>query len=230
MSAHRILVVEDEQNLAQTLLLNLRLEGYQTTHASTGNQVLSIISAGLDEIDLVLLDVMLPDADGYSLCRRMKEKRPGLPVFFLTARSAKVDKLEGLSLGADDYLTKPFDLDELLLRVANLLKRTAQHPEDECITIGDCEVNFNTYELRNIQGEKIPLSKREAALLKILTSTPGKVVSRDEIISRLWSPGENASSRTIDNLILTFRKHFELDPKNSKHFHSVRGVGYRYTP
>lgn len=230
MSGRRILVVEDEDNLAQTMLLNLRMEGYETLHARTGTEVLSILREPQQMPDLVLLDVMLPDIDGFELCRQLKDKQPGLPVFFLTARSAKTDKIGGLSLGADDYLTKPFDLDELLLRIANRLKRNDQPVQNEAVMVGDCRFSFTTFEADTVDGTRTILSRREAGLLKLLTGSPGKVISRDEIIAALWDSGENASSRTIDNYILALRKYFERDPKNPRHFHSVRGVGYRFTP
>jgi two-component system, OmpR family, alkaline phosphatase synthesis response regulator PhoP len=230
MKPPRILVVEDEPNLANTLELNLRLEGYDPIVASSGSQALHLIETRLDAIDLAILDVMLPDTDGYELCRQIRSRSGATPVIFLTAKADKSSTLEGLRLGADDYLKKPFDLEELLLRISNLLKRSAaqDHPVP-AYSFGKCEVNFRTFEIIDAHGKKHTLSKREIGLLQLLTSNPGKVISRDEILEHLWAPDENASARTIDNYILGFRKLFETKPRDPLHFHSIRGVGYKFT-
>lgn len=228
MPAPEILIIEDEDSLAETLRLNLSLEGYRVKIARNGRQALEA-SGAAEKPDLVLLDVMLPDMDGHAICAAIKERHPLLPVIFLTARSQRSDKIEGLKM-ADDYITKPFDLDELLLRIGNMLKRYQPRAESGSLEFGNCAVNFSTFEARTASGEHITLSRRESALLRLLSEEPGKVVSRDEIISKLWDPGENPSSRTIDNFILAFRKYFEKDPKRPAHFHSIRGVGYKFLP
>ena len=224
-----ILIVEDEENLANTLSLNLELEGYDVTLCRTGTQALEAFMTRNREVDLALLDVMLPGTNGFDLCSAFRKEKPGLPVIFLTAKSQPVEKREGLKLGADDYITKPFDLEELLLRVNNLIRRSTKETPAKFVFEGG-QVDFATYEVTDRSGNKSTLAKREIGLLQLLASNPGKVTSRDQIISTLWDPQENASSRTIDNYILGFRKLFELNPKEPKHFFSVRGVGYKFVP
>jgi two-component system alkaline phosphatase synthesis response regulator PhoP len=186
-----------------------------------------VFAAQHSGLSLVLLDVMLPDVNGFDLCKEFKTTNPTVPVIFLTAKNQISDKIEGLKLGADDYVTKPFDLEELLLRVNNLIKRSKKESAASYVFDG-CEINFTTYEIVDVRREKQTLSKREIGLLELLTSNVNKVISRDEIIDKLWDANENASSRTIDNYILNFRKYFETNPKDPKHFHSVRGVGYKF--
>lgn len=227
MHSYHLLIVEDEENLANTIALNLRLEHYQVSVSRSGREALSFFTKNKEALSLVLLDVMLPDINGFDLCREFKIMRPELPVIFLTAKNQTADKIEGLKLGADDYITKPFDLEELLLRVSNLLKRTKKESEP-VFSFGSCSINFQTYEITDIRGNRQTLSKREIGLLELLTGNPNKVISRDEIIEKLWDVNENASSRTIDNYILNFRKFFEPNPKNPQHFHSIRGVGYKF--
>ncbi len=226
--SHTILIIEDELNLANTISLNLKAEGYTTILAQNGTVAKDIINKSMSEVDLVMLDVMLPDTSGYELCEQIKKNKAELPVIFLTAKNQKYDKIEGLKLGADDYITKPFDLEELLLRIKNLLKRTNKSTENVFKFIHG-EINFSTFEIISHTGEKIGISKREIGLLELLTRKANKVISRDEIIEQLWTENENASSRTIDNYILNFRKYFEPKPKEPMHFHSVRGVGYKFT-
>lgn len=222
-----IFLVEDEESLANTIALNLRLEHYQVSLARTGNEALKKFIKESDNFSLVLLDVMLPDIHGFDLCREFKSLNPSVPIIFLTAKNSTSDKVSGLKLGADDYITKPFDLEELLLRVGNLLKRT--HKDNrQAYSFGSCRIDFLTYEINDIHGHTQTLSKREIGLLELLTSQESKVISRDAIIEKLWDVDENASSRTIDNYILNFRKYFELNPKEPKHFYSIRGVGYKF--
>lgn len=223
-----LLIIEDEANLANALRLNLNAEGYEVKLARSGKEASEVLNASVSSLDLILLDVMLPDISGFELCKQIKKKRSELPVIFLTAKSQSLDKIEGLKLGADDYITKPFDLEELLLRIRNLLKRSNK-PGDRIFKFRNGEIHFLTYEIVNRNHEKIDLSKREMGLLELLTREINKVVSRDEILEKLWTSEENASSRTIDNYILNFRKHFEPNPKEPIHFHSVRGVGYKFT-
>lgn len=229
MSYPHILVVEDEENLANTVALNLKLENYSVSIAGNGSEALKFFKANYSQLQLVLLDVMLPDINGFELCKEFKTIAPSVPVIFLTAKNQTADKIGGLKLGADDYITKPFDLEELLLRVANLIKRTHRENNAFPFCFGTCEINFQTFEIIDIHGATQTLSKREIGLLDLLTGNINKVISRDEIIEKLWDVNENASSRTIDNYILSFRKYFEAHPKEPKHFHSIRGVGYKFT-
>lgn len=222
-----ILVVEDEENLANTLVLNLGMENYNVLVARSGNEALSVFHKHHKTIDLVLLDVMLPDINGFDLCKQLKQAEPDLPVLFLTAKSQINDKITGLKLGADDYMTKPFDLEELLLRISNILKRHKK-TSTSLFQFNNCEINFQTFEICDLRGQRTTLSKREIGLLSLLTENANHVISRDEIIEKLWDVNENASSRTIDNYILNFRKYFEHNPKEPQFFHSIRGVGYKF--
>jgi two-component system alkaline phosphatase synthesis response regulator PhoP len=170
---------------------------------------------------------MLPDVNGYTLCKLFKEIKPDLPIIFITARNQTIDKIEGLKLGADDYITKPFELEEVLLRTKNLLKRT-QPSDSEIFKFGSNTINFDSFEVNTFNGETFKLTKREIGLLKILTNRVNKVLSRDEIIEELWHENENPSGRTIDNYIVNFRKMFEKNPKEPIYFLSIRGVGYKF--
>ncbi len=224
----RVLIAEDEENLANTLALNLQLEGYEVILCSNGRQALDTFLVNPSLIDLALLDVMLPELNGFDLCGEMRRARPKLPVIFLTAKSQLNEKREGLRRGADDYITKPFDLEELLLRISNLLKRSTE--KSEVFVFSGGQINFSTFEILDRKGTAHRLSKREIGLLKLLTGNPRHVISRDMIINSLWDSDENASSRTIDNYILNFRKLFEENPRSPQHFSSIRGVGYRFDP
>lgn len=222
-----ILLIEDEDHLREVIGMNLELEGFRVFSYSDAINIKSILEDR--EFDLILLDVMLPEMDGYGACAIVKEVTPNVPVMFLTARSATEDRILGLKTGADDYLTKPFHLEELILRVKNLLKRN--NPASLNIYEFDGnKVDFEAYKGTSSEGEVYDLSKREIQLLKLLTEKAEKVVSRDEILEKLWPDGSYPSPRVIDNFILNFRKIFENHPSKLKYFHSVRGVGYRFSP
>ena len=227
MNKQSILVIEDEENLASTLALNLELENYKVLVAKNGTEGLSLYRENHTSIDLVLLDVMLPGINGFDLLPEFKKIDKEVPVIFLTAKNLVNEKISGLKLGAEDYITKPFELEELLLRIRNVIKRNSRSVTTPFI-FDTCSINFETFEIRNIKGESLTLSRREIGLLKLLTDNVNKVISRDQIIEALWDENEKPSSRTIDNYILGFRKHFEENPKEPKHFHSVRGVGYKF--
>jgi two-component system, OmpR family, alkaline phosphatase synthesis response regulator PhoP len=222
-----ILIVEDEESLANTLALNFKLEGIPALLARTGPEAIKLLNLHGSQISLVLLDIMLPGISGYDLFTEFRKQLPDLPIIFLTAKGSSGDKISGLKLGADDYVVKPFDLEELLLRVKNVLKRNAP-AEQKIFEFNNCSINFDTYEIRDLSGAACTLSRREIGLLKLLTSKINQVISRDEILENLWEVHENASSRTIDNYILGFRKLFEEDPKHPIHFISVRSVGYKF--
>lgn len=222
-----ILIIEDEIALSSTLALNFELEGFQIIQANTGNKAIELFGQLKSKINLVFLDIMLPDVNGYTLCKSFKEIKPDLPIIFITARNQTIDKIEGLKLGADDYITKPFELEEVLLRTKNLLKRT--QPVDAGIfKFGNNSINFDSFEVTTYNGENYKLTKREIGLLKMLTNHVNKVISRDEIIEELWQENENPSGRTIDNYIVNFRKMFEKNPKEPIYFQSIRGVGYKF--
>lgn len=223
----KILIIEDEKNLRDTLKLNLEMESFQVEALESGINAIETIHSF--KPDLILLDVMLPDMDGMTIYRNLKKEAINTSVIFLTAKNSVQDKIEGLKLGADDYITKPFDLEELLLRINNVLKRNkVQEHSKEIFTFNNCSINFSTFEVKTVMQTTETLSKREMALLKLLTDNLNNVVSRDEILDKLWNKDENPSSRTIDNYILNFRKLFEKNPKDPTHFHSIRGVGYKF--
>jgi len=225
--AFKILIIEDEKSLRDTLKLNLEIESYQVEALSSGLNSNTVIKDF--NPDLILLDVMLPDMDGMSIYKNLRKENINIPVIFLTAKNSVQDKVEGLKLGADDYITKPFDLEELLLRINNVLKRNKITPHtNDIYNFNNCSINFTTFEVKTVTQSIETLSKREMALLKILTDNENTVVSRDEILDKLWTKDENPSSRTIDNYILNFRKLFEKNPKESVHFLSIRGVGYKF--
>ncbi|MGZ4043014.1 MAG: response regulator transcription factor [Bacteroidia bacterium] len=203
------------------------MEKFNVMIAHTGPEALNKFN-NYSPFNLVLLDIMLPGINGYDLFKEFKKKDPSVPIIFLTAKDQSADKISGLKLGADDYIVKPFELEELMLRINNVIKRNAKISQ-AVFTFNNCSINFETFVISDIHGHTSTLSKREIGLLKLLTEGIDKVVSRDEIIDALWEPNENASSRTIDNYILSFRKYFEENPREPKHFHSVRGVGYKFT-
>jgi two-component system alkaline phosphatase synthesis response regulator PhoP len=172
---------------------------------------------------------MLPALGGIEIYKLLKDLNINIPVIFLTAKNNVKYKIEGLKLGADDYITKPFDLEELLLRIQNVLKRNyPQKNEVAVFKFDTCEINFSNFQVISRHGKTEDLSKREIALLKLLTDNLNQVVSRDEILNKLWTKDEISSSRTIDNYILNFRKLFELNPKEPTYFLSIRGVGYKF--
>jgi two-component system, OmpR family, alkaline phosphatase synthesis response regulator PhoP len=228
----RILLVEDEENLQRTIKLNLELEGFQVTACGNGREAISLFRSAW--YDLVILDVMLPEVDGFTICQTIRLENANVPVLFLTAKGAGEDRVKGLRSGGDDYLTKPFNLEEFLLRVQNLLKRTrrgndVRKPASETVSFGENRVDFTTYEISGENGKTQTLGKREILLLKLLIEREGEVVSREEILRTVWGVDVYPTTRTIDNYILSFRKYFEKNPKEPKHFHSVRGVGYKFT-
>ncbi len=222
-----ILIAEDETHIAEALQLNLQLEGYHVLLSKNGQEAIQLFKTQPRNINLAILDIMMPIMSGLEVCAAIRKIAPDLPVLFLSAKNRQEDRNTGLRLGADDYLTKPFDLEELLLRVKVLLRRSPVH--SSLFEFKNGKINFETYEIVTAKGDIKALSKREMALLEILTREENNVVSRDTIIASLWNEQDNASSRTIDNYILNFRKLFEPDPKNPQHFHSIRGVGYKFT-
>ncbi len=227
---HKILLVEDEESLLDIIKLNLELEGYDVTSASNGRVALNEIRS--NRFDLVILDVMLPEMDGFSICQAVRLDNNQVPILFLTAKNSSEDRVFGLKIGGDDYLSKPFNLEELLLRVQLLLKRntSASAKHDDVVKFGNCEVNFITFEVKGHDGKKHQITKREILLLKLLAQRKNEVVAREEILEKIWGEDVTTTTRTIDNYIVAFRKYFEENPKEPKYFHSIRGVGYRFTP
>jgi two-component system, OmpR family, alkaline phosphatase synthesis response regulator PhoP len=226
-----ILLVEDEENLHDALRLNLELENYQITSAYDGNEALKAIS---DEyFDLVILDVMLPGIDGITVAETIRVQQNTVPILILSARNSSADRVLGLKKGADDYLDKPFNLEELLLRIKKLIEKNERLQERNSVAdkyiFGPNLIDFKAQEAFNKKNERFRLSKKETMLLKLLIENKNEVVKREKILQSVWGYNVYPNTRTVDNLILNFRKYFEDDSRNPRHFHSVRGVGYKYT-
>lgn len=225
----RILLVEDEPTIRDALQLNLELEGYEVVPTGNGKKALELVAG--QHFDLLLLDVMLPDVDGFSITEQVRLSNNEVPILLLTAKDMPQDRIAGLKRGADDYLTKPFNLEELLLRIGNLLRRSQRVKGEapDLFEFGNNKVNFETYEATTWRGETISLTRKEAMLLKLLVERKNEVVSRNQILQAVWGYDVFPSTRTIDNFILAFRKYFEQDPRQPQFFHSIRGVGYRFS-
>ena len=227
-----VLVVEDDANLAAGVMENLRAEGYEVSLAPDGEQALTWL--GSHGCALVILDVMLPGADGLTVCRTLRERGNTTPVLFLTARGDPADRVRGLEAGGDDYLAKPFHLEEFLLRVRAILRRwdwyrSASATADTAVLrFGGNEVDFRVFRARAWTGESQELTEKEAMILKVLAEHAGQIVSREDLLERVWGYDVFPSTRTVDNFILRLRKRFEKDPANPRHFLTVWGVGYRF--
>ena len=231
MDKYRILVVEDEDSLLSALTLNLELEGYYVVGVKDGHTALDKFRN--QHFDIAILDVMIPLMDGFAVCQTIRLEGNTTPILFLSAKGTGKDRVEGLKIGGDDYLTKPFDLEELLLRVRKLIRRHERsHSLAELneYTFGNANhIDFLSFTIRDTKGISSVITKKEIMLLKLLIQRKGEVVSREEILEKIWGYDVFPSTRTIDNYILAFRKYFETDSRKPKHFHSVRGVGYRFT-
>lgn len=226
-----ILLVEDEENLQEALKLNLELEGYDVTCLGDGASALKKVKE--EYFDLILLDVMLPELDGFDVSENIRLQNIETPILMLSARSGSADRVTGLKKGADDYLTKPFNLEELLLRVEKLIDKNKKLSDrsnvNDIIHFGGNTINFKSQKAVNHLGEEVQLSKKEIMLLKLMVEYKNEVVSREKILQAVWGYQVFPTTRTIDNFILNFRKYFEKDPKQPKHFHSIRSIGYRFT-
>ena len=229
-SKANILVVEDEENLHEALKLNLEIEGYEVTSAFDGKEALQKINN--EYFDLIIMDIMLPEVDGISVTETIRINNNDVPILILSARNSSADRVLGLKKGADDYLTKPFNLEELLLRVDKLIEKNKKIQVRESIgdsyDFGNNKIDFKAQDAITWNGQRVELSKKEAMLLKLLIENKGDVVTREKILQVVWGYNVYPTTRTIDNFILSFRKYFEEDSRNPKYFHSVRGVGYKY--
>ena len=228
-SRARILVVDDEVHLADGIRENLLAEGYDAIVAHDGKEGLRAAIA--HPFDLIISDVMMPNLDGVQMCKQLREASVQTPFMFLTVNGAPSDRIRGLEAGGDDYLSKPFHLEELLLRVAAILKRTMwyQRAADQVLTFDKNEVNFTTYRATAWDNSQQDLTHKEAMILLLLSERDSQVVSREEILERVWGTEIFPSTRTIDNFIVRLRKRFERDPEAPQFIHTVRGVGYRFT-
>jgi two-component system alkaline phosphatase synthesis response regulator PhoP len=223
-----VCLVEDEKSLVELIKLNLEMEGMKVTVFQDG------IEAKLNfehqiTYDLIILDVMLPNFSGFDLCHMIR-KKSDVPILFLSAKGTAQDKIKGLKLGANDYLAKPFDLEELLLRVHVLTHGVeSEKSHKKRFSISNKQVDFETFEVLNSEKTIIhTFSKKEAALLDFFIQNENKVISRDQILDHVWGKDQFPTSRTIDNFVLTYRKLFENNPKAPKHFQSIRGIGYKF--
>jgi two-component system alkaline phosphatase synthesis response regulator PhoP len=223
--------VEDEENLHEALRLNLELEGYEVTSAFDGTKALQAVQE--EYFDVIILDLMLPEIDGITVIETIRLQNIEVPILVLSARNNSADKVLGLKKGADDYLTKPFNLEELLLRIEKLVEKNkkmlGKSGTADIYQFGKNTVDFKAQEARTRNGEIIQLSKKETMLLRLLIENKNEVVTREKILQTVWGYNVYPTTRTIDNFILSFRKYFEEDSRNPKYFHSVRGVGYKYT-
>ena len=227
-----ILLVEDESSLSDLISLNLELEGYEVATTADGMSGLEMARTG--DFQLCVLDIMLPKMDGLTVCKTLRSEGNTIPILFLSAKGEGSDRVQGLKFGANDYLTKPFHLEELLLRIENLIRKfdpsTVIDARTGIFQFGGNVINFSTFEVEgNNTNGKITLSKREIDLLQFLIARAGEVVSRDEILTAVWGEDVFPSTRTIDNYILAFRKYFETNSREPEFFHSIRSVGYKFT-
>lgn len=228
---YRILVVEDEEHIQHALKLNLELEGYFVHIAGDGNT--AVRDFRNQKFDLVVLDIMLPEMDGLMVCENIRMHNANVPVLFLSAKNTPADRIQGLRKGADDYLTKPFDLEELLIRIKKLIDKSQKMQNNvetkvgAEVRFGDNWINFESYEAQGVKG-KVDLTKKEILLMKLLIENKNQVVSREHILKVVWDYNVIPNTRTIDNFILALRKYFEKDPKNPQFIQSVRGVGYKF--
>ncbi|MEO6812961.1 MAG: response regulator transcription factor [Ginsengibacter sp.] len=226
-----ILLVEDEENLQDTLRLNFEMEGYDVTSAYDGAEALKALHN--EYFDLIILDVMLPEIDGIAVCENIRLTNNEIPILMLSAKNQSADRVLGLKKGADDYLTKPFNLEELLLRVSLLINKSqkisAKEPITEEFNFGKNLINFKSLQCTTKLGEVVALTKKEAMLLKLLIENKNEVVTREKILQSVWGYNVYPTTRTVDNFILNFRRYFEDDSRNPVYFHSVRGIGYKFT-
>ncbi len=228
MDKKRILIADDEETILKPVTLNLEAEGYTVKAVKNGAEALR--AYGESKFDLIILDIMMPEMDGLNVCENIRLQDSRVPILFLSARGTGEDRVKGLKTGADDYLPKPFNLEELLLRVSKLIARHEQvsdKPNLSEYTFGGNHVHFESMVATGVNG-KLNLTKKEALLLKLLIDHENEVVSREKILSTVWGYSVYPSTRTIDNFILSFRKYFEKDARHSVHFHSIRGIGYRF--
>jgi DNA-binding response OmpR family regulator len=224
-----ILLVEDEIHLARGICFNLELEGYRVSHVETGEDALERMQ--YDRFALIILDVMLPGMDGFAVCEKIRKMDTRVPVLILTARSEEGDRITGLEKGADDYLVKPFNLSEFLLRVRGMLRRSSWYrpePVEEGYRFGDNEVYLLSYRAKTAQGE-VDLTDLEVKMLSLFFQKEGETVTRKALLERVWGYTSDTETRTLDNFIVRLRKYFEHDSANPIYFQTVRGVGYRFS-
>jgi two-component system OmpR family response regulator len=233
-----ILIVEDDPHIANGIQFNLEADGYYVTTVAEGPAALAILGQQRGSIDLIVLDLMLPGMSGYAVCEEVRRQDVDVPILILSARTLTEDRVRGFNVGADVYLQKPFDLEELLSIVRSLLsRRKRKHGADEVKSangfdgriyrFGRALVNFDTFEV-SVAGESLRLSALEMKLLRYFVDHEGSVVSRGELLTHVWGVPHSITTRTVDNFIVNLRKYFEIDPSQPRHFLSIRGAGYRF--
>lgn len=223
----KILIIEDEEDLIKGLKFNLSDEGYEVDWAVNGVQGLH--KALEEKPDLIILDVMMPEMDGFEVCRKLRHKNISVPIIMLTAKGEEIDKVVGLEIGADDYVTKPFSVRELLARIKVQLRRSERKETsfENVYSFGDIEIDFSQYKAKS-KGKELDLTSLELDILKFLISHQGEIVSRDDLLNKIWGYENYPTTRTIDNHILKLRKKIESDPSKPKFILSVYGGGYRF--
>lgn len=233
--AVRVLVVEDEPHIAAGLKLNLELEDFEAEVAGTARQASQLLVSSR-AFDIIILDLMLPDMDGFEFCRRLRAAGNLTPVIMLTARNQSQDRIHGLEVGADDYLTKPFEIDELLARVRSMLRRVDWLQAQETpaaasnkLNFGTVEIDFETHEV-HVDGTLVEMTRLELDLIRYFADNAGRVIPRDELLAEVWGLKNYPNTRTVDNFIVRLRRYFEADPKNPRFFLSIRGSGYKFVP
>jgi len=221
----RILIVEDEPGIAFALENDLQTEGYQTVLVTDG--VEAVRRARSEPFDLILLDVMLPNKDGFEVCRELRRGGLSTPIILLTAKTHETEKIVGLDLGADDYVTKPFSPRELRARIRAMLRRSVADAADEVHRFGRCELDLVRFELRR-DGKQLVATHTELKLLSALIRNRGRVLSRERLLEEVWGSGVNVTDRVVDNHVVALRKKIEDDPAAPRYLISIRGVGYRF--
>lgn len=227
----RILLVEDEEHIVNGLKFNLEIEGYEVFHARDGIIAKNKLFDNKEAFDLIILDIMLPGISGFDLCYALRKEKNYTPVLILTAKNFEKDKIKGLQLGADDYMTKPFNLEELLTRVQVMLRRqnwSQQNREQNELKFRNVYIDFDRF-IARVADENIKLTNIEFKLMKVFSDNESLVLSREELFEKVWDLKDYENLRTVDNFVSRLRKYFEDDPSNPKHIHSIRGVGYKFT-
>jgi DNA-binding response OmpR family regulator len=224
----KVLVVEDDPGILRTVADNLRFEHYEVVTATDGETAYALQQR--EHPDLIVLDLMLPRMSGLELCRRLRADDVQVPVLMLTARSEEADRVRGLDMGGDDYVTKPFSVPELMARVRALLRRASSASSaPQMLTFGDVEVDFRRYVARR-RGQPVEMTRKEFALLRFLASREDTVVTRDEILNKVWGFDSYPITRTVDNHVSGLRAKLEVDPARPVHIQTVHGVGYKFVP
>lgn len=223
-----LLLVEDEPHIAQGLIFNLEEEGYLITHVESGEQALDRLTK--KSYALIILDLALPGISGLEICEQLRTQGDQIPILMLTARGTEQDRITGLSKGADDYLAKPFNLKEFLLRVAGLLRRAnwqPNHLESKLYSFGNNQINLETHQATTAHGT-IQLTDLEMRMLLLFFNQEGKILSRGELLKQVWGMSPKTETRSLDNFIVRLRKYFEAEPTKPRYFRTIRGRGYRF--